>query len=277
VELQKYEYELFLEVLHDRYGIDLRGNSQASLQRRLHVLMDKYQKQTVSELIAPLLHDNNFYLELLDGITVQYSYLFRDPLFFKALQERVFPYLQTYGKVTIWIAGCANGEELYSILIILKELDLLDKVQLYATDINPKALEIAASGILSKELTAQDMQRYNQSGGLYSLSDYFVARYGKYKLKDELLSHVVFEEHNLAQDGPFITAELILCRNVMIYFKHELQEKVVKLLDDSLIPNGYLGIGIDESLEFLESAKHFKQLEKSVSIYKKSFSNRALK
>ena len=268
-EIEKFEVELFLSTLCDIYGIDLHGYTKASLTRRLHVLVEKHSKNNISELVPLLIHQPQFHLDVLDGLTVQYSSLFRDSRFFKKLKKKIFPYLQTFPEATIWIAGCANGEEVFSVLIMLKELNLLHKIKIYATDINPKALEIAASGVLSKGISSVDIHNYNKSGGLYSLSDYFVMGYGKYKLKDELLSHVIFKEHNLAQDEAFVQAQFILCRNVMIYFSHELQEKVVKLLDSSLVVNGYLGIGMEESLEFLQSGKNYKQLKKEISIYKK--------
>jgi len=268
-KVKELEVALFLEALYQVYGVDLKNNSKSSLTRRLNVLVMQQKKESISELIPLLIHKKKFYYEVINAVTVQCSNLFRDPQFFKKMKKKVFTYLQTFPKANIWIAGCANGEEIYSLLILLKEANLLHKVRVYATDLNTHALQIAKSGVLTKKIDSTDIDNYNKSGGMYSLSDYFVTGYGKYKLKDELLSNVVFEEHNLAQDGPFISAEFILCRNVMIYFNKELQERVVKLLDTSLVPNGYLGIGIDESLEFIRTAKHYKKIKDSISIYKK--------
>ena len=145
----------------------------------------------------------------------------------------------------------------------------MDKTTLYATDISKTALINAQSGILQKEIHKEDIQNYNSAGGQYSLSDYFSYAYGKYKLKEELLSHVVFQEHNLAQDKLFTKANLILCRNVMIYFNLELQERVIGLFNNSLVENGYLGIGIDESLSFLETAREYKLVSSEANIFRR--------
>jgi len=267
--IEKLELELFLDVLYKVYGIDFKHNSKASLRRRLNVLVFKYNKDNISELIPLLIHIPNFHNEVIQNVTVQCSNIFRDPLFFKKLKKKVFPYLQTFSEIDIWIAGCANGEEVYSLLILLQEANLLDKTRIYATDISETALENAKSGVLRNGIDSLDIDNYNKAGGKYSLSDYFVAGYSKFKLKNELLSHVVFEEHNLAQDGPFISAQLILCRNVMIYFEKELQERVLKLIDSSLISKGYLGIGMEENLNFIDSAKNYHQLKNGVSVYMK--------
>jgi len=268
-EIKKLELKLFLDALYKIYGINFKNNSKASVSRRLNNLLIKYHKKTISELIPLLMFTPNFHEEVIQNITVQCSSLFRDPLFFLKLKKKVFPYLKTFSHVDIWIAGCANGEEVYSLLILLKEANLLEKTRIYATDISKVALLNASSGVLQYGVNKEDIDNYNKSGGKYSLSDYFVVAYEKFKLKDELLSHVVFEEHNLAQDGPFVSAQLVLCRNVMIYFDKELQERVVELIDSSLIPKGYFGIGMQESLDFIRSAKNFHQIKNKISIYKK--------
>ena len=268
-EIKKLELKLFLDVLYKVYGIDLKHNSQVSITRRLKSLLVQYHKDTISELIPLLLYTPDFHDAVIQSITIQCSNLFRDPLFFLKLKKKVFPYLQTFSHIDIWIAGCANGEEVYSLLILLKEAELLDKTRIYATDISKEALSHAKSGVLRNGINAVDIKNYNKAGGKYSLSDYFVAGYAKFKLKDELLSHVVFEEHSLAQDGPFISAQLVLCRNVMIYFDGELQERVLKLIDSTLISKGYLGIGMEENLHLLSNAQNYQQIQNGMSIYKK--------
>jgi len=271
LEIEQLELNLFLDTLCEVYGLDLKNNSQASLRRRLNSLVKNYKKERISELIPLILYNENFNDKVIGHITVQFSNLFRDPLFFKKLIKKIFPKFKDLSHINIWIAGCANGEEVYSLLILLKEAEFLDRVTLYATDISKDALTNAKSGILQKGIEKKDIDNYNLAGGKASLSDYFVVAYSKFKLKEELLSHVIFKEHDLAQDEAFIATELILCRNVMIYFSHQLQEKVLQLLNSSLVTHGYLGIGMQESLAFLESAKGYKALKKDISIYKKDF------
>ena len=268
-EISKLEIDIFLDMLCRIYGIDLKDNTSTTINRRLNALVVKYQKKSVVELIPLLLHEQDFDEKVIEAITIQYSYLFRNALFFSSLRKETFEYLQGLAKIKIWIAGCANGEEVYSLLILLHEANLLKKTKVYATDISKQALENAKSGILQKEIKKEDIENYNNAGGNASLSDYFSFAYSKYKFKEDLLSHVVFKEHNLAQDKPFVKTDMILCRNVMIYFNHELQERVIKLFNNSLKDEGYLGIGIDESLEFLQSASAYKQISYDANIFQK--------
>ena len=268
-EIKKLEIDLFLDLLCRIYGIDLKDNTSATLMRRLDALVAKYQKKSLIELMPLLLHEKNFDEKVIEVVTIQYSYLFRNAFFFSSLKKETFQHLQELDKITIWIAGCANGEELYSLLILLYEANLLEKTTLYATDISKQALENAQSGILQKEIKKEDIENYNNAGGEASLSDYFSFAYSKYKLKETLLSNVIFKEHNLAQDKAFVQADMILCRNVMIYFNHELQERVIELFNNSLKDEGYLGIGIDESLEFLQSASAYKQISYDANIFQK--------
>jgi len=269
--LKSFELKLFLDVLCEVYGIDFKNYASASLSRRLESLLKQEKKESLSELIPLLINEKNFNELVLKYVTIQHSNLFRDPLFFKKLKKLVFPALKHLPNIKIWIAGCANGEEVYTLLILLKEAKLLDKTQIYATDISQEALANVKSGVLKKGIKKEDIDNYNKSGGKYSLSNYFTLAYSKFKLKEELLSHVTFMEHNLAHDKAFITTQLILCRNVMIYFNQALHEKVLELFNESLITNGYLGIGIDETLEFTQAAKGYEELTKDVSIYKKEF------
>ena len=268
-EIKKLEIDLFLDLLCRIYGIDLKDNTSATLGRRLDALVAKYQKKSLIDLMPLLLHEKNFDEKVIEVITIQYSYLFRNAFFFSSLRKETFKHLQGLEKIKIWIAGCANGEEVYSLLILLHEANLLEKTTVYATDISKQALENAQSGILQKEIKKEDIENYNNAGGKYSLSDYFSFAYSKYKLKENLLSNVVFKEHNLAQDKAFVKADMILCRNVMIYFNHELQERVIELFNNSLVDGGYLGIGIDESLEFLQSASAYKQISYDANIFQK--------
>ena len=267
--IKTLEKEIFLDTLCRLYGVDLKSNASATIERRLDALVSKYEQKSIIDLVPYLVHEKNFDAKVIEEITIQYSYLFRNAFFFASLVKETFQALQHLPHITIWIAGCANGEEVYSLLILLYEAGLLEKTTLYATDISKKALANAQSGILNKAITKEDIEHYNVAGGKQSLSDYFSFAYSKYKLKETLLSHVVFKEHNLAQDKAFVQANMILCRNVMIYFNHELQERVIELFNNSLVDGGYLGIGIDESLEFLQSARVYKQISYDANIFQK--------
>ncbi len=268
-EIKTLEKNIFLDTLCRLYGIDFKSNATATIERRLEVLVSKYGQKSIIDLVPYLFHEENFDEKVVEEITIQYSYLFRNAFFFSSLVKETFERLQHLPHITIWVAGCANGEEVYSLLILLHEAGLLQKTTIYATDISKKALSNAQSGILTKAITKEDIENYNEAGGKYSLSDYFSFAYSKYKLKEALLSHVIFQEHNLAQGEVLIQADMILCRNVMIYFSHELQERVIELFNNSLVDGGYLGIGIDESLEFLQSAKVYKQISYDANIFQK--------
>jgi len=275
-EIKQLEIDLFLDILCHLYGLDLKNNAPATIERRLNALVIKHKKKSIIDLLPLLIHKNNFYEDVIETITIQYSYLFRNSFFFLSLVTESFEMLHSLPKVKIWIAGCANGEEVYSLLILLHEANLLEKTTLYATDISKIALKNAQSGILQKEITKEDIENYNSAGGKYSLSDYFSYAYGKYKLKEELLSRVIFKEHNLAQDKSFVQADVILCRNVMIYFNLELQERVIELFNNSLVEGGYLGIGIDESLAFISNAHSYTSVSSDANIYKKDVKKNAL-
>ena len=268
---EEYEIELLLSVLHKIAGFDLKEYTKNSLIRRVKIFITLKGIENISSLIPLLVYEKIPAQELVDSITIQHSEFFRDPSFFKQLKNEVLPYLRTYQNIKIWVAGCANGEEVYSLCILLKELNLLHKTTVYATDLSMTALEKAKSGIISSQINSTDVARYNESGGIFSLNSYFIKAYGNYKFKDELLKKVVFEQHDLTQDGPFMASQLVLCRNVMIYFNKELQQKVFNLLDASVIENGYLGLGIEETLDFLEDTQSFHLLDKNRSLYQKTF------
>lgn len=222
---EKIELDLFLEALFQFHGYNLKNYSRDSLMRRVKSLMHKQKLDSISALIPLLANSESFRSHAINHLTVNVSALFRDPDVFAKLKQYVFPYLKSYPRLSIWIAGCAEGLEAYSLAILLEEEGLLERTHIFATDISSKVLKQASSGVLSESLNSEDVERYNQSSGIVSLSDYFVTAYGKQKLKQQILSKITFEHHDLTQQPAFLSAQLILCRNVLIYFDKKLKKK----------------------------------------------------
>jgi len=249
IDIENNEFELFITAIKVFSNYDLSGYAKVSLKRRVKQLVTDYGLTSISELIPLLAHQPEAARKIVNELTVNVSEMFRDPSSFLVLKESVISYLASFPRRDIWVAGCACGEEAYSLAILLEECNLLENTQIHATDINTNALEQAKSGVLTHNLTKKDAQRYRLSGGNYSLSKYFSSAYSKQKISQHLLDNINFTHHNLIQDGIFCSAHLVLCRNVMIYFDAELQNKVLQLLYDSTIHNGYLAIGTKESLD----------------------------
>lgn len=218
-----------------------------------------------------LLYDPFFYQEVLQDLSITVTEMFRDPDFYKALREEVVPMLKTYPFVKIWHAGCASGEEVYSMAIVLQEEGLLKRSQIYATDFNQIALQKAKAGIYSIDKIKEYTQNYQKSGGRSSFSDYFNALYDSVKLNEALKKNIVFADHNLVTDGVFGEMNLIICRNVLIYFDKALQSKVIGLFYESLIPGGFLCLGSKESLRFAAKSTEFDVISESRKIYRKKF------
>ncbi len=262
------EIALFLEALFRFHGYDLREYSQPTINRRIRTAADNQNCRDIASLIPLIAHQPELIPVIINDLTIQYTYLFRDPEILNRLRLDVFPYLASFPRIHIWIAGCAGGEEAFSLAILLEEAGLLDRCQLYATDINRKTLNRAASGIVYSEVNCDAVQRYQQAGGCGSLSDYFICAYNKLKLNQATLSRIHFEHHNLAQQPPFITAQLILCRNVLIYFNKQLQGKVLQTLTESLDQQGILTLGNQESLN--SHADQYQTLNQGYPIYRKT-------
>ena len=237
-DLLNIEIKLLLEAIFLRYGYDFRNYSKAHIKRRILHRLNVSHIKTVSELQFKILRDRDIFRELLDDLSINVTEMYRDPEFYKSLRTTVIPKLKTYAYFKIWHAGCSTGEEVYSLAILLKEEGLLERCQIYATDFNNKVLEIAREGIFKKSDIEQYNQNYRLSGGMYSLSDYYQSMYGSVKFQKELAEKIVFADHNLVTDSVFADVNLILCRNVMIYFEKNLQNQVLKLFCESLVPSG---------------------------------------
>jgi chemotaxis protein methyltransferase CheR len=273
-ELVDLEIKLLMEGIYQVYGYDFREYSEASLRRRITQWLSGSGFATLSLAQSSLLRDRAVFDTLLRGITVNVSEMFRDPSFFKAIREQVVPHLKTYPFVKIWLAGCATGEEAYSMAILLLEEGLKGRFRIYATDINEEVIRKAQEGIYSQ----QDMQRftrnYQHAGGKVSFSDYYTARYEHAILKSSLRENIVFAAHNLAVDSDFGEMNLILCRNVMIYFKQPLKERVLGLFDVSLLPGGFLCLGTKESLDRREISGRYEAITPRMQIYRKRYAKK---
>jgi chemotaxis protein methyltransferase CheR len=258
--IKNEDIELLLTDVAERYGYDFTQYSKASLKRRLNrlCLLDKFT--SFAELRYRVISDPEYLQRFVEEITVNVTEMFRDPSFYKALREDVFPRLGTYPFIRIWIAGCSTGEEAYSIAILLKEANLYHKSLIYATDINPGVLERASNGMFPISQMQQYSENYIQSGGKEDFSKYYTANYDSVKFNSDLKDKMIFSTHNLVSDTSFNAFQLILCRNVLIYFDKDLQNNVFDLFDESLDTLGYLALGSKETIRFSNLEKKYNQI-----------------
>ncbi len=268
-EIEEIELDLLLEAIHRRYHYDFREYSAASLKRRLGQARLHFGCASFSQLQHAILHDPSMMGKMLQFLTVQVSEMFRDPQYFRALREKVVPHLRTYPSLKVWVAGCSAGEELYSLVILFREEGLEDRTIFYATDINTDALAKAQAGIYELDRIALFTANHRESGGKSSLSDYYSTGYGRAIFDKTLRQRVVFSDHSLVSDAVFAETQLVSCRNVMIYFNRELQDRAVGLFRDSLSRRGFLGIGSKESLRFSVHAAAFSEFDREERIYQK--------
>jgi chemotaxis protein methyltransferase CheR len=262
------ELKLVVEALALRYGYDFRSYAEASLKRRVTAFARKNHSQSVLHLTHELLYDERRFAAFLSEFTVTTSELFRDPSFFRSFRERVVPVLRTYPSFRIWHAGCGGGEEVYSLAILLAEEGLDGKGVVYATDINPAALARAKDGIFATESVQKGTANYQAAGGKQPFSKYYTAAYGAARFAPELVQNVLFSEHNLVTDDVFAEMHVILCRNVLIYFKRDLQKRVLALFRRSLAYKGFLCLGSKEALRFIEGHEAFDDADAAEKIYR---------
>src|ERR1700761_4083165 len=263
------EFKLLIDAIYHMYHYDFRGYAMASVRRRMRAAMSRFGCRTLSQLQDKVLHDATVFPALLDFLTVQVSEMFRDPAYFLALREQVVPLLRTYPSLKVWVAGCSSGEEAYSLAILLQEEGLLSKTLIYATDINSGTLQKAAAGVYGVDRIAGFTANHHRSGARSSLSDYYSAAYCRAVFNKSLKDHIVFSDHSLATDSVFAEVQLVSCRNVLIYFNRELQDRAIGLFRDALCRKGFLGIGSKESLRFSSHHESFSELAREDRIYQK--------
>lgn len=269
VDVEGIEVAALIESVYRRYGLDFRGYSPSSLRRRIRKHLTEQGYSSVSAMQEAVLRQKKAMARLLQDMTVHATSMFRDPSFFLAFREKVVPRLRTYPFLRIWHAGIATGEELYSMAILLREEGLYERVRLYGTDMSERMLQAARNGIFPLD-RAEDYERnYQLAGGKAKLSDYYTAAYDAVRLDRALLNNAVLSQHNLVTDGSFAEVHVVLCRNVLIYFGARLQERVLGLFHDSLVPFGYLGLGRRETLRQPDTDLRFEGVDEVQRLYRR--------
>lgn len=256
-------------IIKEQYGYDFSGYAQASFERRLNAFMSFRDIKDVYSLKYYLLNEPDIFNTFLERITVNVTSMFRNPDFFMELKDKVLPILASYPVIRIWHAGCATGQEVYSMCILLKEAGLLHRTNVYATDINPQNIKVARSGVMPMVDMKEYIRNYYVAGGKEDFSDYYNVKNNQAIINKDLLSKVIFSRHNLATESSFNEFNLILCRNVMIYFNRQLQDKVVSLFSESLVAGGFMALGDKESLIASAHSKSFIRYSNQQKIYKK--------
>jgi len=269
LELEALELQLLLEGIFRQYGFDFREYAPASLRRRVWRRVHAEGLDTISGLIERVLHEPQCMERLLLDLSINVTAMFRDPSFFLAFREKVVPLLRTYPFTRIWVAGCSTGEEVYSLAILLQEEDVYDRTRIYATDINEAVLEQARAGVFPLDRMREYTDNYIRAGGQRSFSEYYLARYEGALFDRALTENVVWAQHNLAGDGAFQHFNVILCRNVMIYFDRSLQNHVHRLFQESLERFGILCLGRKESIRFTELEDSYEELDAEERLYRR--------
>ncbi len=267
------EIESLLTAMEKAYGYDFRDYSPSHIRRRLRYILKDHGLASVSLLQHHVLHDHGFAQQVLHNLSIRVTEMFRDPAFYKTLREQVIPMLKTWSYIKIWHAGCSTGEEVYSMAILLKEEGLYDRSQLYATDFNKTALNQAQQGIYGTERIKKYGRNYLDSGGSADFSDYYYAQYDSAILDGTLKKNIIWADHNLVTDGVFAEMHMVICRNVLIYFNRDLQNRAHRLFHKSLVNGGVLCLGGKESIDFTELASAYDPLDKRQRIYKKIYNH----
>jgi len=268
-DVDDIELELLLEGIYRLYGFDFREYAPASLRRRVWRRVHAEGLETISALQAKLLHDPVCMERLLLDLSINVTAMFRDPTFYVAFRQKVVPLLRTYPFTRIWVAGCSTGEEVYSLAILLQEAGVYERTRIYATDINESVLERARSGVFPLDKMREYTQNYIKAGGEQAFSEYYLAKYDGAQFQRSLVENVVFAQHNLVSDRSFNDFNVIVCRNVMIYFDRTLQDHVHRLFYDSLMTFGVLALGAKESIRFSPHEKSFEELDANERLYRK--------
>ncbi|MBC7616516.1 MAG: protein-glutamate O-methyltransferase CheR [Pedobacter sp.] len=267
-EINTEELHDLIVIIKNVHGFDFSDYSQASFKRQVTKVL-QLEKLSAFDLRMLLTNDPLYFEQFLIKVTVNVTEMFRDPLFYKSIREHILPYLGSYQRLKIWNAGCASGEELYSFAILFAEANLYHRSFFYGTDINLDVLKVAKSGIYALNKMKQNTENYKESGALNSLSKYYTAKYDAVSIKHSIKKNVLFSSHNLVSDGVFNEFQVISCRNVLIYFNSDLQNKVIQLFYDSLANFGFLCLGSKETIRNTDLINRFKVIDKKNNIYQR--------
>jgi chemotaxis protein methyltransferase CheR len=268
-DVDEIELALLLEGVYRRYGFDFREYAPASLRRRVWRRVHAEGLSTISALQDKLLHDSACMERLLLDLSINVTAMYRDPTFYVTFREKVVPLLRTYPFTRIWVAGCSTGEEVYSLAILLAEEGVYDRTRIYATDINESVLDRARAGVFPLDKMREYTENYIKAGGQRAFSEYYLAKYDGAQFQRSLVENVVFAQHNLVSDRSFNEFNVVVCRNVMIYFDRALQDRVHRLFYESLTMFGVLALGAKESIKFSPFEDRFEDLDANERLYKK--------
>jgi chemotaxis protein methyltransferase CheR len=268
-EIEGLEVTLLLTALQQRYGYDFLEYTRATVRRRVRRFMEKKGFTRVGDLTTAVLRSEPLAHEMIADFSITVTEMFRDPTFYTAVRTHIIPYLRTYPFIRIWHAGCATGEEVYSLAILLEEAGLYDRTTIFATDFNDHALQTARDAIYPLADIQRYTANYQLAGGTNSFGDYYHAHYRSGRIDKRLQRHITFANHNLVTDDVFSEMHLIFCRNVLIYFNRQLQSRVFSLLDRSLVRDGFLCLGMKESLEFAPMRRAYEAVDGRHRIYRK--------
>jgi chemotaxis protein methyltransferase CheR len=268
--IEPIEIDLFLEAVYRAFGYDFRSYARASIERRTRLLLSTSGCNTVSEMIGKVLRDKEFFNSMVQHFSISVTEMFRDPFVYRTIRKEVVPVLRTWPHVKIWHAGCATGEEVCSLAIVLKEEGLYDRIAIFATDFNDASLRQAKAGIYGIGNLQAATRNYQKAGGRDSFADYYHARYDAVAVDGSLRERITFANHNLVTDNVFGEMHLIFCRNVLIYFNRELQNRALQMFTESLVHGGFLCLGAREDLHFSEVNTLYEAVDRRARIYKKS-------
>jgi len=269
-KIENIEIDLLLEAMHRAYGHDFRSYARASIERWTRQFLSYSDCRTVAEMIDRVLHDEDFFSRLAQYFSISVTEMFRDPFVYGVIRTEVVPMLRTWPHVKIWHAGCATGEEVYSLAIVLKEEGIYDRSTIYATDFNDSVLDRAREGIYKIEKMQEATRNYQHASGRNSFSKYYHARYDTAVMDGSLKERITFANHNLVTDRVFSEMHLVFCRNVLIYFNSELRNRTLGLFTESLVHGGFLCLGTRESLQFSEVRDDFRVVDDKARIYQKT-------
>lgn len=263
------ELKELLKAINLKYDFDFCDYSINSMTRSVVHAMNRMGCDTLKSLHEKVLKDTDSFSDLLQSLTIPVSEMFRDPTYYLSIREKIVPILKTYPSINVWVAGCGTGEEVYSLAILLQEENLLERTTIYATDINSRTLNQATAGFFDLKNFQYYEGSYKESGGMYSLSNYYTISNNMAVMNENLKNNITFVDHSLATDNVFAEMHLISCRNVLIYFNRDLQNKVIGLFNQSLHRKGFLGLGSKETIQFSENVKHYDPFVMKDRIFQK--------